>query len=140
MKTWQFDFTQKTKTIDIKIVMQVHLTEVREHKNLQKCYEYEIMKIRGRNFPGRKFGLQQNYIANSRNKRLARSARVCLDSPKSHDSLLSYVASLSKPRYVYNVYIRVIYVCILSLERFELIGARRIPPEPVRLPRKNHQF
>lgn len=98
------------------------------------------MKIRERNFPRRKFELQQNYIANSRNKRLARSARVCLDSPKSHDSLLSYVASLSKPRYVYNVYIRVIYVCILSLERFELIGARRIPPEPVRLPRKNHQF
>lgn len=98
------------------------------------------MKIRGRNFPGRKFGLQQNYIANSRNKRLAGSARVCLDSPKSHDSLLSYVASLSKPRYVYNVYIRVIYVCILSLERSELIGARRIPPEPVRLPRKKHQF
>lgn len=98
------------------------------------------MKIRGRKFPRWKFGLQQNYIANSRNKRLARSARVCLDSPKSHDSLLSYVASLSKPRYVYNVYIRVIYVCILSLERFELIGARRIPPEPVCLPRKNHRF
>lgn len=34
MKTWQFDFTWKTKRADIKIVMQVHLTEVKEHKNL----------------------------------------------------------------------------------------------------------
>ena len=34
MKTWQFDFTWKTKTVDIKIAMQVHLAEIKEHKNL----------------------------------------------------------------------------------------------------------